>query len=577
MYPYLKRYGVSEEFARDLDQQWKPKGITLQQGLDLRYKAQTDLFFLAKELLGFQQLSQCHREVTDFFVKKDPKFHSFLEFAEQDANLHDRLLMLPRGGFKSSISMADTVQWIICFPNIRILLMTGTVDLADEFLQFIKRTFKIEYGQPTKFQVLFPEHCFTGKGGSADNYTTPARTDSALIAATVFTTSVESTSTGQHSDILKADDCTTAENTSTAGRIKAVNRSVAMARKLVDPHGYIDRIGTPYSEADQYSLVRKDEMKRIADGRETMTSMLIRPAWVPKPGYEATPVDDLREENVTLWFPERLHWKYLMHEYQEDLRQATGTFYSQYLLNPTMASNIRFSRDGMVAATIPWSTIPKQGLIFQCWDTAYSDKTTADFTVGICALFSGGRVYLLDVQRGRFNEFELPNVIAAFANKWKPSRIALEDSVGVRWLRKEIMREQAKLFINIPLEFVPFGQGSKSKALASRAKTAIRLLGDKRLFFSNAIPKIEDIFEELSNFPAQQHDDVVACLSLLVNHFGNLAEVVMDTADHKAVKAQDAAYRLLYGVNDPQPGWGESAIAAPDDFGDTWVRDLNGN
>jgi hypothetical protein len=62
-------------------------------------------------------------------VKKDPTFTTFEKFATQYTDLKDRLLLVPRGGFKSSIDMADCVQWIICFPAVTILILTGVYKL----------------------------------------------------------------------------------------------------------------------------------------------------------------------------------------------------------------------------------------------------------------------------------------------------------------------------------------------------------------------------------------------------------------------------------------------------------------
>ena len=64
--------------------------------------------------------------------------------------------------------------------------------------------------------------------------------------------------------------------------------------------------------------------------------------------------------------------------------------------------------------------------------------------------------------------------------KWKPKRIAIEDSVGVKWMGRELRREMDSLQISIPVEFCSLGLGSKtanSKKL--KAKPVLRLLGDE--------------------------------------------------------------------------------------------------
>jgi len=44
-------------------------------------------------------------------------------------------------------------------------------------------------------------------------------------------------------------------------------------------------------------------------------------------------------------------------------------------------------------------------------------------------LIFGGRFYIINMVRGRYNEDELPKVIASTAYKWKPKRISIEESV----------------------------------------------------------------------------------------------------------------------------------------------------
>src|SRR5437660_2231467 len=91
-----------------------------------RQRAKTDLFFLAKYVLGKDMMEEgTHRRVCDFFIQKDET----ISIGEQSW-IKERLLLYPRGGFKSTIDVCDAVQWILNFPNIRILFLTATDDLA---------------------------------------------------------------------------------------------------------------------------------------------------------------------------------------------------------------------------------------------------------------------------------------------------------------------------------------------------------------------------------------------------------------------------------------------------------------
>src|ERR1035438_10286457 len=116
-----------------------------------------------------------------------------------------------------------------------------------------------------------------------------------------------------------------------------------------------------------------------------------------------------------------------------------------------------------------------------------------------------------------------PVQIATVANQWRPTRICIEESVGVKWLGKEIYREMDKLRVRVPIEFVPLGKGSKATAKDQKAKPVLRYLGDERLLFANQMVGLEELYTELANFgtAAGTHDDIVSALSILVDQFSS--------------------------------------------------------
>jgi phage terminase large subunit-like protein len=226
---------------------------------------------------------------------------------------------------------------------------------------------------------------------------------------------------------------------------------------------------------------------------------------------------------VKLWFPERITVDYLKTEYHEAQKTGdTTSFYSQYALDLNKSFETKFRRELMVARTV--DTLPQQGLTFEAWDLAYSEQKGAKYTVGIAGLFTAQGIYIIDMVRGRFGEYELPGVMASFAHKWKPRRVAVEDSMGARWLSAEIRREMERFRIHIPFEFVSLGKGSKANSKEVKAKPACRLLGDGRLYFWKAMAGLEELYNELEAFPKGTFTDIVCSLSLLVNHFQSFAE-----------------------------------------------------
>ena len=529
---------VWKEYSADIKKQY---GFDLaQDGLELRHRAQTDGFWLAKVALGHERFSECHKELFSspdkegFFLLKDPGAMSFQEFAQADKELHERLLTLPRTGLKSYADIVDCVQYVICFPNIRINILTATLDLATEFVGVIRGHFTLNEdggvrigpdGKLKLIQVLFPEHC-QKKPPSKPEWITPARKDLSIAGPTIRAISLDKNTTGTHCDVIKLDDGTSAENTRTAEGLKKVNYQIGMCRKLCETYGYKDNIGTPYADTDYLCRMLKDEAIRRDKGQPPAVKIVMHPAYVAKPGFEDLNPDELTDDKINLWFPEFIPLKFLKDEYVAAVRQGTAEiFFSQYLLDIHRAATVKFRRDIMIARTT--ENLPQSGVIFQAWDLAYSEKESAKFTVGMAGIFSSDGIFLIDMARDRYNEYELPRMMATFAAKWKPRCVAVEDSMGARWLRPELRREQERLRSNVPFEFVSLGKGTKTRSKEIKAKSVVRLLGDGRLFFWKGMPGLEEVYGELEAFPKGTFSDIVCSLSLLINHFGKTVDALV--------------------------------------------------
>lgn len=557
----------------------------IKQAISLRFLAQTNLFFLCKLLEKYKDITiNSHEEICNsFFVSKDPaNYKTFKEFAIDYKGLKERLLLVPRGGFKSSIDMADTVQWIICFPEVTILILTGVLGLARDFVSEIRSHFLLEetgevidkkpvYGPKTMmdgtkslFQILFPEHCVRDVGKETEFQTPACKIPDK--EPTVMSASIEQNLSGWHFCLMKLDDVVTNENTLTLGRMEGVNRQISINQAMLHPFGFFDVIGTWYDEADYYGITIKQEeqaadelgLKHTVKGAvwdgvfnsEINIKIYLRAAWWPtdEAKQQGKIEEEMKESDWVLWCPEILSYQFLMKKKKSD----PEGFAIKYENNPRKVHQIKFPRELLVRRTVPAHTLPPTGMIVSTWDTAYSLKNYADYTVGITALIHGGRFYIIDMVRGRFNEFELPIMIANNGYKWKPKRIAIEDSMGVKWIGREIRREMDKLRISIPIEYVSLGWGNKTKSKEMKAKPVLRLLGDERLFFSNSCNSLEELYNELEKFPKGTHDDIVSALSILVDQFAAYAD--MDAkinyvqTEYNADKQSTERHNLIYGL-----------------------------
>src|ERR1017187_6443273 len=539
-----------------------------------RFAAQTNLYFLCHLLEKYNQTTVfSHEEICNsFFVRKDPTFITFEQFANQYTDLKDRLLLVPRGGFKSSIDMADCVQWILCFPAVTILILTGSLRLSNDFISEVKQHFtkeesnisdgkKVSYKHrqlmdksngewsDSLFQVLFPEHCVPPDNGLQSEFQTPAGGDDK--EPTLRVASIEQALSGMHFGVLKLDDVVTNENSKTATRIKDINKQISINKAMMHPYGFFDVIGTWYDENDYYgTVIKKEEKFAVTEGmlesiKGSVDSgqfnsgvyfkLFLRACWWPT--AEAKLVGKIEEEmkkgDWILWFPERLNYEYLLKEQKadsdlDDTEGDTGYFAIKYLNNPRKINKIKFPRELLIRRTIPHSQFPPSGIVVTAVDTAYSVKSWADYTVILTALIFGGRFYIINMTRGRYNEYDLPKIIANVGYKWQPKRIAIEDSIGVKWMGRELRREMDQLRISIPVEYCTLGFGSKLRSKQLKAKPVLRLLGDERLYFLNSCEGLEELYNEMEKFTGTSddvHDDIVSAISLLVDQFGAYADM----------------------------------------------------
>lgn len=526
-----------------------------------RFLAQTNLFFLCKLLEKYKdttdheyiwtdgKVHNTHEEICNaFFVQKDPTYASFKQFATTYAGKKERLLLVPRGGFKSSIDMADVVQWIICFPEITILVLTGVLSLANDFVGEIKGHFTLEEGgtpdifgkkalrprrmndgTPSLFQVLFPEHCVPADDGKSYEYQTPA-VSMVEKETTVFAASIEQNLAGWHVCVLKLDDVVTEENSQTVDRMKNINKKVSIDKAILHPFGFYDKIGTWYDSEDTYGQDIKNLAKYTTEGETFPMEVYIRAAWWPnEAARKAGKIEEeMTKEDYELWFDDPANPHSLNYDKLRFLKKTDPWFAIKYLNDPTQMHVIKFPRELLVRRTVNAAEVPGTGMIVTCIDTAYSTKSWADFTVIITALIYGGRFYIIDMKRGKFNEFELPAMIAATALQWRPKRICIEDTgKAERYVQREVYREMDKLKIRVPIQMVPLGQGNKASSKKTKAGPVLRFLGDDRLRFVNTCPSLEDLYDELSRFgtAASTHDDIVDSLAILINQFGSYADM----------------------------------------------------
>lgn len=290
-----------QELERVVFEQWKAD----------RQRCRTDLLYLAKDWLHYKDIEEkVHAPLAEMLQK----FPGGEDWMDEHGNLHyspyktiweltgprNILILYPRGHLKTTvITISGVIQWIINFPDIRVLLSTATGDQVKKLITEITAQFRYN----PEFRWLFPEFCPPAKAvndwGTQEGFTVPCRVRKAMKEPTLSTCSVGKVIAGGHYEVLLTSDIVDKENVKTASQIIDVKdhfryMNPLMERGPIAPHhGWQIVEGTPYDFSDLYMEIIDRNSKGNTDW-----NILVKGAEIDT------------EKKTTLW-PTRFPWEEL--------------------------------------------------------------------------------------------------------------------------------------------------------------------------------------------------------------------------------------------------------------------------
>lgn len=230
----------------------------------LRRRAQTDLFFLSKAILGYTQVTEkTHAALCLFLVQ---------ETAER------RMVLMPRGWLKSSVcTISDSCRKAIADPdNTRILILNEIEDNAIGFLKELKG----HWTGGGLLPMLFPELVPVRMAGPGSDWS--------MTAASVHRTSVYKESTwtamgvggsamSQHYSHIKCDDLVGRRAKASAAEMQTTTAWTKDAPFLLDRlENQLDFYGTRKAIGDTYESLMERwpsmpvfSMEPLVDGETT--------------------------------------------------------------------------------------------------------------------------------------------------------------------------------------------------------------------------------------------------------------------------------------------------------------------
>ena len=510
----------------------------------MRQRCRTDLFLLCR-VLGYKDVSETvHRPLleglqkfrggTEEYSAGRWVYRPAIPFWQLEG-CRQTLFLYPRGHLKTTvITIAHSIQWIINYPNIRILVSTAIGDQCDLIVSSIKKQFQYN----DDFRTLFPEFCPSqakaADFGSRDEFTVPNRTDHTLKEATVWSCSVGKVIAGFRADVIKNSDLVDEQNVKTPTGINEVISHFGHMEPLLERYnerdgfkasrGWNDVEGTRYDFGDLYGeLLKASDYEDYRDKTRPIDWHVILRA-----------AQD--EKGKSLW-PER----FPPEELERIRRQpAVGDWiFSAQYLNKCIPQG-----DGLcdpndvvfVPGHIIAQIMPRLRLIATIDLSGMQAAERSDFTcISVGGFDTDGRLYVVEIHCSRYSPEEVIDIVFSIHTRFKNLVcFRVEKEARATVLMPFLERESSKRSIYPRVLVLPRD---------SRISKQNRIRGLRPWFknslirFNEAIPlrTKQELLTEITQFPSQSggvHDDILDTLADLMQdperESGVTADVIAD-------------------------------------------------
>lgn len=436
----------------------------------IRDTAMDDLYFFAKLVNPGYMYGDVHKEIYKWMEE-------YTLFGRGNANISNKLIMLPRAHLKSHM-VATWAAWIITrHPEVSILYVSATAGLAITQLYAIKNILT-----SPQYSRYFPEYVHPQEGKrekwsqDAISIDHPKRKSEGIRDATISTAGLTTNTTGWHADILIPDDLVVPENAYTEDGRASVAAKASQFTSILNAGGFTLACGTRYHPSDIYATWKAQEFDIYNEDSEVVDRV---PVWdikeyvVEVDGLFTWPRAVRAKDGKAFGFDAQVLAK-IRAQYVD-----TVQFYAQYYNNPNDPGSNRINRDRfqyydkkfLKQSDGKWFYKNKRLNVYASIDFAFSLKKNSDFTaIVVIGIDEEGMIYLLDIDRFKSDKIsEYFRHIVQLHSKWEFRKLRAEVTVAqaviVGDLKDHIRQEGLSLSID---EFRPNRhQGSKEERVAA--------------------------------------------------------------------------------------------------------------
>lgn len=428
----------------------------------IRQLALDNLNYFASLINPNRMYGDIHKEVYDWLQ------------SDEEGN---QLLLLPRAHMKSHCIAVWCAWYITKHPEVTILYISATAELAEKQLYDIKNILTSDIY--TKFfpDMIHPEEGKREKWAvSKIAVDHPRRKAEQIRDWTIATAGLTTNTTGWHADVIVADDVVVPDNAYTEEGRKRVSAAMSQMTSIRNAGGFTKACGTRYHPADIYYTWKNQ--KAFEYDPETFEIIGETPIWdikehvVEKDGVFLWP-RITRTDNKSFGFNINILSR-IKGEYED-----TVQFYAQYYNNPNDPGSARLTRDKF--QYYDQKFIRREGgdwyfkdyrlNVYASIDFAFSLNKKADYSaIVVIGVDCDGNIYILDIDRFKTDKTsEYFRHVLELHSKWEFKKLRAEVTVAqqiiVNDLKDYVKKEGLRLSID---EYRPIkSEGSKEERMAA--------------------------------------------------------------------------------------------------------------
>ena len=394
-------------------------------------------------------------------------------------------------------------------PRSKLIVASHTAELAQRFGRMIRNLMEED-----KYKELFPNMLLSVDSKAAGRWNTQQGGEAFFIGK-------GGAMTGRGGDVIILDEILDEQDAmSDTAMENTWEWYTSGPRQRLQPNGSIVVINTRWKTDDLSGRL----LKMHGQVRSDQWELLEFPAILPSggslwPGF--WPIEELEKVKMAIGLKK---WN------------------AQWQQQPT-------NDDGAVLKRNWWrrwkhDEPPECSYVIQTYDTAYSKKETADYSVistwgvFVPSADSGPNLILLSVKRGRWDFPELKRVAKDEYRYWNPDNVLIEAKATGTPLQQELRK------MGIPVTMYSPGGRKSGQDKISRANAVAPILESGMIWYPEQQDWAEEMVEECAAFPNGSHDDQVDAAIMAWMRFrqGNFMSLATDEEDEEKQQQEALEY-----------------------------------